>query len=111
MVTLEKNNNLNDILNSCGVKKDFDFLSLDLDGCDYWIWNDLKFEPKVVMVEYNSNWEEAVTIEYDPEHFWDGTQYYGASGLALNKLAESKGYELIAHVPNANLIYIKKELK
>lgn len=110
MVTLEEDNNLNNILKSCDVNKDFDLLSLDLDGCDYWIWHDLKFEPKVVIVEYNSNWEKDVTIKYDPKHFWDGTQYYGASGSALNKLAESKGYELIAHVPNANLIFIKKEL-
>lgn len=109
-VTLEKGETLNEALQKANTPKDFDLLSLDLDGYDYWIWKSLTFEPKVVLVEYNSNWEESVTCPYDIKHFWDGTQFYGASGKALNDLAESKGYELIGHVPNINLFFIKKEL-
>jgi hypothetical protein len=109
-VTLEKGETLDEILQAAKTPKNFDLLSLDLDGFDYWVWRSLTFEPKVVLVEYNSNWEGSVTCPYDTEHFWDGTQFYGASGKALNDLAEAKGYELIGHVPNINLFFIKKEL-
>jgi hypothetical protein len=84
-------------------------LSLDIDGIDYWIWKDLKYQPKVVVVEYNSNWKDSITITYDRNHSWNGTQYFGASASALHKLGESKGYDLIGCTKPYNLIFIKKE--
>ena len=108
MVSLEKGDTLDEILIKTNTPIDFDILSLDLDGCDYWIWDNLRFKPKVVIVEYNSNWEKSTTVPYNPEHEWDNTQFYGASGLALTKLANERGYELIAHIPNVNLIFIDK---
>jgi hypothetical protein len=109
-VNLEVGSTLNEILSKEKVPSDFDILSLDIDGCDYWVWKDLRFVPKVVVVEYNSNWEGSVTIPYHANHVWDGTQFYGASARALNELAKSKGYDLVAHVPNTNLFFIKREL-
>ena len=32
---------------------------------------------------------------YDPEFRWDGTDYFGASLLALSKLGREKGYTLV----------------
>ncbi|MBK22652.1 MAG: hypothetical protein CME70_01495 [Halobacteriovorax sp.] len=110
IISLEKDNTLNDVLNKFNVPDDFDILSLDLDGCDYWIWRALKFKPKLVVVEYNSNWEDAITVPYSTEHVWDGTQYYGASGKALCDLASHKGYDLIGHVPNSNLFFLDSNL-
>lgn len=108
MVSLESGSTLTDILRESNVSHNFDILSLDLDGIDYWVWDELKFRPKVVVVEYNSNWDEPTTISYDKNHCWDGTQYYGASACALNNLARERGYELISHVPNNNLFFIDK---
>ena len=34
-------------------------------------------------------------VKYDPDYKWDGTDYFGASLLALKNLGESKGYTLI----------------
>jgi len=110
MVSLRCDNNLSDILESFNVSGDFDILSLDLDGCDYWIWRDLRFNPKLVVVEYNSNWEKSVTVPYREKHHWDGTQYYGASATAFVKLAKSRGYDWVAHTPYANLFFLKTEL-
>ena len=72
------------------------------------MWDNLRFKPKVVIVEYNSNWEGSITVPYNSSHNWDGTQFYGASGEALTKLANARGYDLIAHIPNNNLIFIDK---
>ena len=110
MVNLEEGNNLNEILKRTNTPEDFDILSLDLDGCDYWVWRDLKFIPKIVIVEYNSNWEKAITVPYNKNHCWDGTQFYGASASALTLLGKSKGYDLVTHIPYSNLIFLKSEL-
>lgn len=108
IISLEKGHTLDEILVKTNTPRHFDILSLDLDGCDYWIWDNLRFKPKVVIVEYNSNWERSITVPYNPNHNWDNTQFYGASGLALTRLAEARGYELISHIPNINLIFIDK---
>jgi hypothetical protein len=110
MVNLNTGNTLNDILNQSNVPNNFDILSLDLDGCDYWIWRNLYFKPKLVIAEYNSNWEHSVTVPYSETHVWDGTQFYGASGTALNNLAMSKGYDLVGHCPNSNLFFLDSRL-
>lgn len=106
MISLEKGSTLTEVLRESKVPHNFDILSLDLDGIDYWVWDELQFRPKVVVIEYNSNWDEPMTIAYNKNHCWDGTQYYGASASALNNLAISRGYELISHIPNNNLFFI-----
>jgi predicted SAM-dependent methyltransferase len=108
IISLERGNTLDEILIKTDTPRHFDILSLDLDGCDYWIWDNLRFHPKVVIVEYNSNWEDSITVPYNSHHNWDGTQFYGASGLALTRLAGERGYDLIGHIPNNNLIFIDK---
>lgn len=108
-ISLEEGNTLDDNLKKANTPLDFDILSLDVDGNDYWIWGTTEYKPKVVIVEYNSNWEESCTIKYDPDHIWDDTQYFGASATALKNLADFKGYDLVAHVPNCNLIFVDKK--
>ncbi len=109
-VSLEAGETLDEILLSANTPHEFDILSLDLDGIDYWVWRSLSFRPKLVLVEYNSNWEGATTCPYDTSHVWPGTQFYGASGKAFDNLAKSKGYELIGHVPNINMFFIRNDL-
>src|SRR3989344_4057565 len=57
--------------------------------------------PRVVVVEYNSAFEHhSLTIKYNPEHRYKPRQehplYFGASLVALSKLAKEKGYILVA---------------
>lgn len=81
-----------------GVPPQFDLLSIDVDGNDYWIWNALSdFVPRVVVVEYNIffSLDVAKVIRYRPDHVWDGSTYHGASLAALAKLGREKGYCLV----------------
>ena len=53
-----------------GFTGELDFLSIDIDGNDYWLWEALTAcSPRVVALEYN--WlfgpERSVTIPYDPQ--------------------------------------------
>ena len=76
-------------------KEDFfeiDFLSIDVDGIDYYLLKELKFNPKVICIEYNF-WfgkDLEASVPYSDNFVWkQGTVYSGASLSALNKLANS----------------------
>lgn len=94
--------NLQNLIRENGVPRDIDFLSLDVDGNDYWFWEELDcISPRVVCIEYNSGLgpELALTVPYDDE-FERYSQhasgfYYGASLAALESLGRRKGYYLI----------------
>lgn len=91
--------NILDLFKKYAVPTEFDLLSIDLDGNDYWIWKKLAaYRPRVVIMEYNASIPptESKVMPYNPSHLWDRTDYYGASLLALERLGRSKGYSLVA---------------
>jgi hypothetical protein len=94
-VTVE---NIEALFERYGVPRRFDLLSIDVDGNDYWIWKAItSYEPRVVVIEYNASLppSESRVIPYEPAFQWDGTDYYGASLLALARLGRAKGYVLV----------------
>lgn len=104
--------NINYLLHFYFPAEYLDFLSIDIDGNDYWIWETITKKPKVVSIEYNSKFKnnESFAIEYNPEHRWEGNDYYGASLLALKKLGERKGYTLVYVVDRFDAIFIRNDL-
>jgi len=108
-VCLSKESTLSHILHQEEVPFDFDLLSIDLDGIDYWVLCELQYRPKVIVCEYNSNWVGNKTVAYSEFFVWDGSQYFGASGEALNNLLDSRGYDCVAHIPNNNLIFLRRD--
>jgi hypothetical protein len=92
--------NINELLGEWGLSRSIDFLSLDVDGVDYWLWKALeKIEPRVVLVEYQDilGPELSLTVPYRPDfdrskHHPD---FFGASLTAFVRLAKEKGYRLI----------------
>lgn len=106
---VESGGDLNKILEKFNIPKDFDIFSLDIDNIDFWVWKDLKFEPKIVCVEYNSDLPENSTVirKYPiPE---EQTSLYGAHPLAWAKLADKKRYDLIC-VTGFNMIFMRSDL-
>jgi len=89
--------NINMLLQKYGMPEAFDFLSIDIDGNDYWVWKAMTCRPRVVVVEYNASYPppHRKTIVYDPNFRWTGTDYFGASLRALKELGEQKGYTLV----------------
>jgi hypothetical protein len=80
------------ILSTSSIPKNFDFLSIDVDGNDYHIWKAIKeYRPKAVCVEYNPTIPSEVYFVQAPDHGIN----QGCSLLALDELACSKGYELV----------------
>ena len=90
--------NVNSLFKKYKVPKEFDLLSIDIDSNDYWVWKAIgEYSPRVVVIEYNASIPpaESKAIKYDPMAHWDGTNYFGASLLALANLGQTKGYTLI----------------
>lgn len=91
---------------------EIDYMSIDIDGNDYWIWEAIDSSPRVVTIEYNSKFrnDESYAIEYNREHKWEGDDYYGASLLALKKLGIQKGYTLVYVVAQFDAIFVRNDL-
>jgi|SRR5579872_4779234 len=90
--------NVEELFAKHAVPRRFDFLSIDIDGNDYWVWKALVgWRPRVVCIEYNSHYgcEEALSIRYNSAHVWRWTDYYGATLKALADLGAAKGYTLV----------------
>lgn len=100
---INSENCLDNILESLGIKdlkNKFRLLSIDIDSCDYEIWDSLKkYRPTVVVIEVNSSYPP-------PEEVYPCTPS-GASAGIVNKLAKRKEYELVCHT--GNLIFVVKE--
>jgi len=89
-VTPEGDNSLDNILTRLSLPQNFDLLSMDVDGDDYYIFESLEeFHPRVVIIEYNPTIPpELDIVQAQGEHF-------GASAWALVKLAVKKDYSLV----------------
>jgi hypothetical protein len=87
-------------------------ISIDIDGNDYWILNAMlpHYKPEIVISEFNPAFLDSRTIKYNPDHTWDGTEYYGFSFAAGQALAAKHGYKIIFNVNNMNLIMIREDL-
>ena len=107
--------NLNGIINNYFNKLEIDFFSIDVDGNDYYLFENLKIKPKIICIEYNFWFGPNIkcSIPYDKYFTWkEGSLYSGASLNALCSLAKKKGYYLIALDSNCvNAFFIRSDLK
>jgi len=83
---------------------DPDFLSLDIDGIDYFVMKallDFGLRPKVVCVEYNSAFgpDAALTVQYRPAFDYvahhPSRVYYGVSVKGWQALFRARGYRFV----------------
>lgn len=101
-VGFEKENNLDVILKETPIPRDFDLLSIDIDGNDYHAWDAVEeYSPKVVVIEFNPTISKKVEFIQAK----DMRVGQGSSLLAINNLAKTKGYELVA-VTLTNAIFV-----
>jgi|GEM_PF-746021 len=105
-------------LTKAGLPYDFDILSIDIDGDDYYVWEGLTdFMPKIVLLEANS-YRDPVCDEL-PGHpskvtpdilkRWNPVRVgVGCSFLAGVKLGLKKGYIPVAYT--GNIVFVRKDL-
>jgi len=94
--------NINGLLKEQPIPHDIGLLSIDLDGNDYWIWEEItEVNPEIVVCEYNSVFGDRHSIsipyraDFDRTKAHHSTLYFGASLPALCDLAMKKGYSFV----------------
>ena len=102
---------VNEVFRQFGVPEEFDFLSLDIDGNDYWVWKALKHRPRVVVIEINGAFDDHRVMLYNPSHSHDLTNYYGASLPAMRSLGVTKGYSLVYQAHSLNAFFIRSDIE
>lgn len=96
---------LDTVLSQTPVPRDFDFLSIDIDGDDYHVWQALRgFRPRTVMIEFN----HGIPIDIDFIQPKNHLLKAGSSLAAINKLAKQKGYELV-YAYACNALFVRQE--
>lgn len=108
--------NINSLILKFFKKDDeIDFISIDVDGIDYFLLDAINVKPKLICIEYNFWYgkEKKCSVPYKEDFRWKmGSLYSGTSLQALNSLANSKGYYLVALDSSCvNAFFIREDLK
>jgi len=94
--------NINSLIQEHNGDREVGLLSIDVDGNDYWIWKAINgIIPKIVVIEYNARLgkKKSIVTPYKKdfnrikEHH--SSIYFGASLMAIYKLAKEKNYSLV----------------
>ena len=94
--------------------EDIDFFSIDVDGNDYYLFENLKVRPKVICIEYNFFFGPNVrcSIPYNKNFVWDKSSYFGASLNSLCELGKKKKYHLVALESQCvNAFFVREDFK
>ena len=107
LVSFEGKNKLDNILLENNFNKDFDILSIDIDGNDYYIFESMiEFLPKVIVIEFNPTIPNH--IEFIQKKDFKINE--GSSARSLFNLAKKKNYNLVATTA-CNLIFVHNRFK
>jgi len=100
------------LLEDHGVPLDVDLLSIDIDSNDWYVWRVItEYRPKAVIMEYNPGFvpPRKAVVAFNPNTYWDETDYYGASLQSLYDLGQKKGYELVyCESAGANAFFVDR---
>jgi hypothetical protein len=106
--------NIVEVFTRHGVASEPDYISIDLDSTDLWVFRALlkSFRARVFSVEYNSHFplDASITFADDPAEGWQQDRGYGASLKALVLVAEEAGYSLVAVVPKLDAFFVRNDL-
>lgn len=93
---------------------EIDLFSLDIDGNDYYIMEQLlknSVFPKVVCVEYNGKFEPPlkIKIKYNKTQVWDWSDYLGCSLQSYVDLLETNYTLITCNITGINAFFVRKD--
>jgi hypothetical protein len=93
---------LDSLLSNTPIPEEFELLSVDVDSCDYQIWQTLsKYRPKIVVIEIDGKYEPGTESVFAQDQ-------RTTSFTSMLKLGQSKGYTFICHT--GNMIFVRNDL-
>ncbi len=94
---------LDNLLASTKIFREFEVLSIDVDSCDWQIWESLHhYTPIIVVIEINSS----IPVGIYQTH--RGKEVQGSSFTATVDLGSKKGYSMVCHT--GNLFFVKNSV-
>lgn len=110
-----KKDNINELISEKQKNnEEFDLLSLDIDGNDYHVLDAIDpLNARVIVLEYNSKYRPPVkwVMQYNPNHSFDESDYYGASLKSFEILLSKKGYKLVGcNLYGVNAFFVREDL-
>jgi hypothetical protein len=94
---------LDRILADTPITREFDVLSIDIDGNDYHVWKAVEaYRPKVICIEFN----QTIPTEVEFVQPADPEINQGSSLAAMVSLGRQKGYELVS-VLDLNAVFVR----
>jgi len=91
--------NVVSLLEDNKVPEKFGFLSLDIDGYDYFVLEQIlgKFRPTLICTEINEKIPPPLkfTVKWDPKYTWNEDHFYGQSISQLHLLCTQFKYALV----------------
>jgi hypothetical protein len=106
--------NINEIISNNISDKEIDLLSVDIDGNDIHVFNEISvINPRVVIMEYNAKFPPPImfTVEYNATHTWQGDDHVGASLKYIEKNLNNKGYKLVGcDLAGVNAFFVRDDL-
>lgn len=106
--------NICEIFKSYNVPKQPEYISVDVDSTDLWLFRSLlkEYKAMVYSVEYNSNYplNKAITFPNESNEHWQEDCGYGASLKALTMVAAEQGYSLVWVVRKLDAFFVRNDL-
>jgi hypothetical protein len=110
--------NINELLKKSNFDKDLGILSIDIDGNDYHVLNNINyFNPRIIICEFNPVFgtDQKITVPYDPKFYRTkkhySNLYWGTSINALIFLLNKREYTLIGTgMLGCNAYFVKNSL-
>jgi hypothetical protein len=109
--------NISSVINSYGFKNDYNLLSIDIDGNDYWVLKNINLDTTdIVIVEYNPLFGFNLSLTIPEDDNFDRNKYnkvfYGASLRAIIDLLNVKNFFFIgANKACNNAFFINNKYK
>lgn len=108
--------NINEVFKKHSVPYQFGIISIDIDGDDYYVWKalDEKYQPEIVVIEYNPflpNDTPMIYVEQKEKQNKENIarHYYNSNMLAMLLLGQKKGYKFVCNT-QTNIIFVKEHL-
>lgn len=116
--------NVIEVFKKNNVPETINFLSIDIDGYDYYVLDKIlsNYNCEVIIAEINEKIPPPITftVEYDPNYWWGCNHFYGMSLSQLNLLTKIHPYTITDYIKcNAIMVnnnqldqnYIKKSIQ
>lgn len=105
--------NIINLLKKHNCPKEINFLTLDIDGYDYYVLEQIlkNYSCQTIMVEINEKIPHPIefTVEYIPGYFWQGDHFYGMSLTKFYSLCKQMGFTIIDY-KKCNAVAVRNDL-